>query len=421
MSIDEGTLESEGPEGRALGTGGDDVARYAADVRAELSDLTSAEISELLEDLEDHLGEVAAEDTGDLRTRLGTPADYARELRVSAGLPPYQASASAGVRSADIRSADIRSDRPAKRSPADRLRRRATWAKARATQGKTRAAGTAYGAATFKFLPTLRPAWWVVRGWLAVVLLQFLTNDGNERTHPIPRVGNNALVGFIFLLAAISVSVWFAQRPPLRGIPRRLLIAGHVSLAVVAFAAFTEAQGNNWDGYPSQAGGPVIYSNDVSANGGLMDNGRPVTNLFAYDQSGRLLDGVFVYDQDGNPIQVGVNGFSGDSRHETGPIPNGLLGQEWVDGQGSSINNVFPQRQVRFALFGQSGFEDSPVPWISVKVPQGAHPVPLPTTLPDGTVPTAVPTPWAPLAQPATSTPTAVTPSSPTSSPTAKG
>ncbi|MFD0638102.1 hypothetical protein ACFQ9X_47685 [Catenulispora yoronensis] len=65
----------------------DEVAAYAAEVRAQLVDLPPADSAELLEDLEDHLREVAAEDVGALRERLGAPATYARELRQAAGLP----------------------------------------------------------------------------------------------------------------------------------------------------------------------------------------------------------------------------------------------------------------------------------------------------------------------------------------------
>ena len=82
----DGALGADG--GGVKGASGDEVAAYAAEVRAALADLTSEQSTDLLDDLEDHLREVAAEDSGDLRTRLGAPADYARELRISAGLDP---------------------------------------------------------------------------------------------------------------------------------------------------------------------------------------------------------------------------------------------------------------------------------------------------------------------------------------------
>ncbi|THV43501.1 HAAS signaling domain-containing protein [Glycomyces buryatensis] len=61
----------------------DEVAAYRQAVEAHLSRLPAAERAELLADLEAHLGEVAAELEleSSLVGRLGTPADYAKELR----------------------------------------------------------------------------------------------------------------------------------------------------------------------------------------------------------------------------------------------------------------------------------------------------------------------------------------------------
>ena len=61
----------------------DDVATYAASVRAALSNLPTDQSDVLLEDLEDHLREVAAEAEGPLAERLGPPEQYAQELRAA--------------------------------------------------------------------------------------------------------------------------------------------------------------------------------------------------------------------------------------------------------------------------------------------------------------------------------------------------
>ena len=63
----------------------DDVATYAASVRAALSNLPTDQSEVLLEDLEDHLREVAAEAEGPLAERLGPPEQYAQELRSAYG------------------------------------------------------------------------------------------------------------------------------------------------------------------------------------------------------------------------------------------------------------------------------------------------------------------------------------------------
>ena len=62
-----------------------DVATYAASVRAALSDLASDQAEVLLEDLEDHLREIAADAGGSLAERLGPPEQYAQELRAAYG------------------------------------------------------------------------------------------------------------------------------------------------------------------------------------------------------------------------------------------------------------------------------------------------------------------------------------------------
>lgn len=64
-----------------------EVADYVAQVRSALADLPAATRDELLEDLTEHLTEVAAEGQGSLAERLGPPAAYAAALRSAAGAP----------------------------------------------------------------------------------------------------------------------------------------------------------------------------------------------------------------------------------------------------------------------------------------------------------------------------------------------
>jgi uncharacterized membrane protein len=66
----------------------DAVARYAAAVRAAVADLGDEERAQLLDDLEAHLQEVAAESGAPLTERLGPPEAYAAELRAAYGAPP---------------------------------------------------------------------------------------------------------------------------------------------------------------------------------------------------------------------------------------------------------------------------------------------------------------------------------------------
>ncbi|MFE2870932.1 hypothetical protein [Embleya sp. NPDC059259] len=66
---------------------------YRVEVARILADLPAAEAEEILDDVEVNLSEVVAELDGavtseSLRTRLGTPHEYAAELRAAAGYPP---------------------------------------------------------------------------------------------------------------------------------------------------------------------------------------------------------------------------------------------------------------------------------------------------------------------------------------------
>src|SRR4051812_47654109 len=122
------------------------VAAYLAAVRDALTDLDPADRDDLLEDLEAHLHEVVTEAGGiSLEASLGSPSQYAAELRASAGLEPVP-----------------------------------TVLPPRLVRLQQRVAGSGlwsgFGAILQQpwvrgvrdFLPTLRPGWWVLRGWLAV-------------------------------------------------------------------------------------------------------------------------------------------------------------------------------------------------------------------------------------------------------------
>lgn len=63
-----------------------EVEDYLGRLRHELSDLPADEVEEIVQDLEPQLAEIAEElGAATLADRLGTPAEYARELRAAAG------------------------------------------------------------------------------------------------------------------------------------------------------------------------------------------------------------------------------------------------------------------------------------------------------------------------------------------------
>src|SRR2546430_4751779 len=131
-----------------------DVATYAASVRAALSDLPSDQAAVLLEDLEDHLREIAAEAGGPLTERLGPPEQYAKELRTAYGATQVDT-------------------------------RRQGAALHDLVQARAWVTGSEWYRQVRAFLPELRPAWGVLRGYLAALIPAPAFSAG-YRLGPIP-------------------------------------------------------------------------------------------------------------------------------------------------------------------------------------------------------------------------------------------
>jgi hypothetical protein len=326
---------------------GDEVAGYAAEVRAQFADLPEAESADLLEDLEDHLQEVAAEDAGTLRARLGAPAAYARELRQAAGLPePGEGSGSGGP------GAGSRSRRSLRAVVRDAMADAERWAR-----------GYRAGREVLDFLPSLRPAWWVLRAWAAVRLLEVMTTsvDPWHGYALIPQVGDSTFSGLVALLIAIPVSVYAARRTVPDGWRRRAVGAGEGILVLFTVGMALSAIGNQGE-HVTSSPWQVSYAQQAPPNG-LVDYDKTISNLYVYDQSGKLLNGVFVYDQDGMPVSV-----SGTF------LDRGA----WLDGNGALIPNLFP-RQFLEPQWNSSdgGTRLVTVPPPTVNIPQGVHRAPF--------------------------------------------
>jgi len=277
-----------------------EVLRYAAGVRAELADLTPAQRDDLLEDLEDHLSEVAAELNEPLESRLGPPEVYAAELRASAGLAPASA-------------------------PTSRRRHwNADWV--RGLRG---------------FLVELQPAWWVLRGLIAALVLGAIFGP---------------LAAVVFAIPAVILSVLLGRRTRGRRGPWILAFAVN-TVAVIAGLVLVPALGTTADTYsvgvPFPVGGTLQH-----------EDGTPITNIFPYDAQGQPLSGVRLYDQDGRPI-TNVSNFAEDGRtvERTYPVePNGLR-----------VRNAYPQE---LTIVDEFGGPPTPVP--------ARPPTPSPTVSPGG-------------------------------------
>jgi hypothetical protein len=292
-----------------------DVARYATAVRAACGDLPGPDRELLLEDLEDHLQEVAAEAGGPLEERLGRPEAYAAELRASAGLPGPGVGVAGGRREAG-----------------SWLRR--TWGAQQLGRLWTAVSTHPAGRATLAFLPELRPAWWVLRGYLAVQAVAVAVSlliHGVGLSFPVPALFDGRVLGLIATVAAVVVSVALGRRrQEVNPRTRALTLAGNAALAIFAVLMALELGANEASGdlyhpeYVTSDGGPVS---------GLRADGREITNIFPFDADGRPLQDVYLIDQDGNPIVA----THYDNEYLVPSIP--------VDGNGDEVPNRYPQVQ----------------------------------------------------------------------------
>ncbi|MEI4270736.1 hypothetical protein TEK04_03270 [Klenkia sp. LSe6-5] len=246
-----------------------EVTAYARQVREALADVPPARLEELLEDLDEHLVEVASETPGPLDERLGSPAAYAAELRRAAGLP--EAPTTGSGQEVDGWRWDL-------------ARYRARWGDHRAV------------VAVRAFLPELRPAWWVVRGWAAVAAVEavFLAHV----SLPLPTLGLGP-IGWLATGAAVAWSVRFGLRARAEAVPlthRAAFVNLGLSVCVlVALIRLADDQSST-DYYPAE----VSYDSGPTTL--VHEDGTPITNIVPYGPDGEPLTGVLLYDQDGRPI-----------------------------------------------------------------------------------------------------------------------
>jgi hypothetical protein len=295
---------------------GGEVTRYATAVRAAFADLPGPDRELLLEDLEDHLQEVAAEAGGPLSERLGRPEAYAAELRASAGLPaPGAGPRPTGRRWARAR---LRESRVARRAAG-------LWGAALAHPA---------GRAVVGFLPELRPAWWVLRGYLAVQAMAVAASvlfAGVGLSFPVPALFDSRVLGLLAVVAAVAGSVALGRRGAATRRARWLVVAGNAVLAVFALMMTAEL-GNSeaYDDFRYADGYVATYSEPVS---GLRADGREINNLFPFDADGKPLRDVYLIDQDGHPVVA----THFDNEY--------LEPQQLVDRDGNEVANRYPQVQ----------------------------------------------------------------------------
>ena len=297
-----------------------EIVEFAQGVRAALADLPAEEVDDLTEGLEADLAEAYAED---LQRELPDPAAYATELRAAAGLP-VRASAKAGVLSGLAQGwKDTRAD------IAIAIRRNPALASA------------------VDFLGELRPAWWILRAWLATWIVGAVVGrDGGILPHD---------AWWFVLAAAIVVSVqWGRGRWLFRGLGP-VIVIGNVAALVLLLPVVAEAnsRSGNYYGAIDDSG----YADASTELTGVYLNGTQVTNIYGYDAKGRPLQNVQLFDQDGNPLATSVPGGSGCLTNECNE--NGL----WVPAtlrNGAIAWNVFPMKMVKADPDNDGGYRAAP-------------------------------------------------------------
>jgi hypothetical protein len=235
---------------------------YLAAVGAALAGVPDSDRQEFLDDLAEHLAELAHESNAGLAERLGSPEQYAAELLASAGIEP-----------------SFRT--PTRWTP---LAERARAARALLE--------TQTGKKIQAFWIELRPGWWVLRGWL--VLAALAARHGLQEAFWIPNVvGNKDAINVVLLIGAIVGSVAIGRRAAPKWLAWAATIVGVIALFGVLRADRSYYYRVN-DGASVQFSGVMI---DASGN--------QITQIFPYDAAGHPLTGVYLFNQDRIPLDVG--------------------------------------------------------------------------------------------------------------------
>ena len=248
-----------------------DVEAYLAAVRDELADLRPEERDDLLAEVEASLLDAAEESDAPIAARVGSPVDFAAELRAAAGL-------GSSARAATSKRHLLEN---AWRSP--------------------------HAAKLKRTLRELAPIWWVARAYVVVAALVWLTDsDQNITPSDIVRRGpGDAGLALVVLAIVLSVGLGLWSSRP-RGLAP-FAVAFNLVLLVAAVPTF----GNLYDWLSRPVF--VVPAEETFATAGLARDGIPIQNVYPYSRDGRLLLDVLLYDQDGAPLDVRSGaGASGD-------------------------------------------------------------------------------------------------------------
>lgn len=354
---------------------------YLRRVRAALADLPADEVAEVMEDLEPHVAEVFEEagSAEEVERRLGTPEEYAAELRAAGGYPAGQSGPADKPRAWRARYVLLAAAAVTGGAAVSGLAAPAWYdedtlipvfltalaavpalwlvlagivrrrdVEALPEYRRLRETGTRLASALpwSDRLRDLRGAWWLAR--LVLLALAFL---GATRAEG----------GFwlIAIPATAVVLVWAGGR--VAADRRLLLVVVPANALAIGLGVALAVQAVD----PPSSDGGSYYA--VSGTSGLAYDGRELTTVFAVDAEGNHIPEFYLYDRNGIPLNVYQYSCDGDHRY----------------------TNRFPAPR---ALAGEFGCEDDRTPPFIPRAPGTPAPTtsgPAPTTTPTTTAPTS--------------------------------
>ncbi|MGD9959744.1 hypothetical protein [Nocardioides sp.] len=349
-----------------------EIVGFVESVRARLAYLEPEVREELTDGLEADLSELVADHGGDrpLGEVLGDPASYADELCAAAGLER---------------------SRPTRRGLHGRgvglWARSAAAVEAGGRRIEREVSTRPWVQALVAFLVALRPAWWVLRAWLAVQLVDRWSGP-DETFEVIPRLGL-ALVGPIVLLAAVVGSVqlgrgawWPATRQGTSRVARGALVAANAFALLVALPLVLDGTDNV--AYTSSGGGGRVP--------GLVNDGHYVSNIYAFDSDGTSVTGVQLFDQAGRPLSVDPQWAGG---YRIPGEPGRMAPYPWFNGT-ARLYNVYPLpvRAQSYVAYRASAWDSDRPPVLPPALFASVPGVTLPgAALPEPPEPTTEPVP----------------------------
>ena len=288
------------------------VRAYAGQVRAHLADLgpeVADELTEGLEaDLAEELAERSAADGGpggvsddpvpDLARVFGQAGEYAAELRTAAGLP---ATGSVGIRRRPVR---------------DALRQTAESWREDALRLVEAIRGLPGGRWWLDTIVSLRPAWWLARGWVwfaAVLAVGDRSLWWVDQPYLPQHTGGWLLLGVLVLLSIAWGRGALTRPRAVRFVLGAASVAAAVALLPVAASAWqfgrqaAYAYTHSW----AQASVQTIEV-PAPAQDGVVVDGIQVSNLFVYDADGNPLQSVQIVDDRGRPVRTITDGSGSD-------------------------------------------------------------------------------------------------------------